>query len=199
VQVATIGVIALAVLTPLALSSFQKRFGIYNPLTEEYDERTLLIEVGEMMLSDNPMGVGANNFALVANIEGYDDKAGVAPTLTSRSALIHNIYWLAAAETGYLGVGALLLMLLRPMFVALHCGWRNRGTQKGELLLGLGISLLIVYIHSGFEWIFFTIQVQYLLAMVVGMIAGSAQRLGYWRRSKVTEYQQSQRARTERS
>jgi O-antigen ligase len=139
------------------------------------------MHAGEMMFSDNPNGVGVNNFALVANLRGYEDVAGVAPRVESRSALIHNIYWLAAVEAGYVGLAALLLLLLRPLIVAFRCGWRNRGDRRGDFLLGFATALVIFYIHSYFEWIFFSDQVQYLFAMTAGIIAGVAQQLGYWR------------------
>jgi O-antigen ligase len=178
--VALIGVIAIAATVPLGISSLENRFK-YNPLQSDYDERAALMHAGEMMFSDNPNGVGANNFALVANLRGYEDAAGVAPRVESRSALIHNIYWLAAVETGYIGLAALLLFLLRPLIVAFRCGWRNRGDRRGDFLLGFATTLVIFYIHCYFEWIFFSDQVQYLFAMTVGIIAGVAQQLGYWR------------------
>jgi hypothetical protein len=182
--VALIGLIAIAVMTPLALASLGKRFQ-YNPLQEDYDERAILMHAGEMMLSDNPNGVGANNFVLVANLKGYEDRAGTAFRTESRSALIHNIYWLAAAETGYIGLVALLLLLIRPMIVAFRCSWRNRRDRRGDLLLGFATALLVFYVHSYYEWTFFSDQVQYLFAMTVGMIAGLAQQLGYWARPSV--------------
>ena len=95
-------------------------------------------------------------------------------------AIVHNVYWLTAAETGYLGLISLVILLLRPMIVGLRCGWRNRGDERGDLLLGLGISLLTVYIHSFYEWIFITFQVEYIFAATIGLIAGLAQQLGYW-------------------
>ena len=183
--VALLGVLAVAAITPVALRSFAIRFQILNPYEEEYDERAVLIDVGAMMLSENPNGVGANNFAMVANLRGYEDRAGVAPREESRNALVHNIYWLAATETGYVGLAALLFLLLRPMIVAFRCGWRNREDRRGDVLLGFSVALLVFYIHSYFEWTFFTDQVQYLFAMAVGLVAGLAQQLGYWRRPSV--------------
>ena len=178
--VALIGVVAITITVPLGLSSLENRFK-YNPLQADYDERAALLHAGEMMFSDNPNGIGANNFALVANLRGYEDVAGVAPRAESRSALIHNIYWLTAVETGYVGLAALLLLLLRPLIVAFRCGWRNRGDRRGDFLLGFATALLVFYIHSYFEWIFFSDQVQYLFAITMGIIAGVAQQLGYWR------------------
>jgi O-antigen ligase len=74
-----------------------------------------------------------------------------------------------------------VLMLLQPLIVAFRCGWRNRDDSRGDLLIGLGTGILMVYIHSFFEWIFVAYQTQYLFAMVIGLVAGLARQLGYWR------------------
>ena len=63
-----------------------------------------------------------------------------------------------------------LVMLLQPLIVVFRCGWRNPGDRKGELSLGLGMSLLIVCIHSYCEWIFITFPRQYMLALDAGMV-----------------------------
>ena len=131
------------------------------------------------MLSDHPMGVGANNFTTVANTQGYYDQ--VPLSWMSRIAIVHNLYWMTAAETGYFGIFALAVLLIQLLVVALRCGWRHRTDQRGDLLLGFGIALLVVYVHSWFEWIFVILQVQYLFAIVVGMVGGLAMQLGYRR------------------
>jgi hypothetical protein len=84
----------------------------------------------------------------------------------------------------YIGVTALLFLFLQPLIVALRSGWRNRDDLRGDLLIGFAAALLIFYVHCYFEWTFFTDQVQYLFAMTLALIAGTAQQLGYWRRPK---------------
>jgi O-antigen ligase len=134
-----------------------------------------------MMLSDHPMGVGANNYVVAANVGGYNQRAGVAARTASLATNVHNAYLLSAAETGYFGLVTFVMLLLRPLIVAFRCGWRNRKDQRGDLLLGLGVTLLVVYVHCFFEWVFFSFKVQYLFAITAGLIVGLAQQLGYWR------------------
>lgn len=177
--VLSIAVVAVAVIVPLAQSALEHRGT--DALNSSDDERMIFERAAAMMLADHPMGVGANNYVLTANMGGYNLAAGVVPTLGSMSANVHNVYWLVAAETGYLGLGTFLLLLLRPLTVALICGWRSRGDQRGDLLLGFGVALLAVYIHSLFEWIFVTFVAQYIYAIVVGLVVGVAQQLGFWR------------------
>jgi O-antigen ligase len=180
-QVALFGAVVIAALAPVALSSLEKRFA--RDTLSDYDERAELVSSAAMMLSDRPLGIGANNFVVYNNTRGYADQTQIA--WQSRTAIVHNIYWLTLAETGYLGLVALGLLLLRPLTVALRCGWRNRGDRRGDLMIGFATALLIVYIHAYFEWVLFLTQAQYMLAMTTGMIAGLAQEMGYWRSAQV--------------
>ena len=179
-----IGVGTITVLAPLAVSSFEHRFAEEGSSIDQgdYDERAAYERAAAMMLSDHPLGVGANHFVVVGNVGGYYDAAGVGEYILGRSGNVHNVYWLVATEAGYPGLITLVLLLLCPISVAFRCGWRHRGDQRGDLLLGLGVALLIVYIHSIFEWILITFQAQYLLALDLGLVAGLAQQMGYWRR-----------------
>jgi O-antigen ligase len=161
----------LVLVLPFVLSSFETRFAV-GPLTDDYDERATFKQAATMILGEHPFGVGANNFVVAANAQGYYDRAGVAPTFNSRSAHVHNSYWLAAAETGYLGAFAFILMLLAPLVAAFRVGWRNRDNIKGELLLGFGVALLMLYIQLFFEWAFFLWWFQYVFAISIGLMAG---------------------------
>jgi O-antigen ligase len=180
-RVAMIGAAALLAILPLFLSSFESRFGanVEASFLAKDEERVQLTTAASMMLGDHPMGVGANHYVVVANAGGYNARVGLS--WTSNSAHVHNVYWLIAAETGYVGLFTFVAMLLRPLVVAFACGWRNRNDVRGDLLLGLGVSLLMVYLHCFYEWIFITFQAQYIFAASMGLIAGLAQQLGYFR------------------
>jgi hypothetical protein len=178
-----VGICGLAVLALLAASSLERRIAA-APISE-YDERAAFESAAASILADHPMGIGANNYAYVATVEGYSRQARVVSVDLSKSPHVHNSYWLTAAETGYIGLIAFIVLLARPLTVAFLCAWRSRDDYRGELLLGLGTALLVVYIHAAFEWIFLTVEVQYMFAMTVGMVAGLAQQLGYWRRANV--------------
>jgi hypothetical protein len=178
------GIVAIAAFTPLALMSFDRRFAA-EETSESYDERAAFKVAAAKIVSDHPLGIGANNYVLTVNLDGYNDFAGVIKAESSRGTNVHNVYWLVAAETGYPGIITFVLFLIRPLSVALICGWRNRYDKRGELLLGIGIALLTVYVHSFFEWIFVAFQSEYIFSMQLGLVAGLAQQLGYWRRSQV--------------
>jgi O-antigen ligase len=170
-------VIAAAVIAPIALSAIAQR-GEHNLASSDI-ERDDLEMAASMMLADHRLGVGANHFVYAANVEGYYRRAGVG--WTSYGATVHNVYWLTVAETGYLGLAAYITFLLAPLIVALRCGVRHRRDIRGDLLIGLGVALLLIYIQNKEEWVFITYRVQSVFMMDVGLIAGLAVQLGYWR------------------
>ena len=135
------------------------------------DTRRQFEEAAAMMLRDHPWGVGANHFSWSMRHGGYADRAGL--TYGDRVATVHNLYWLTAAELGWFGLAALLLMLVRPLVDALRGAWRAaRGDLRGDLLLGLGVALLACYLHSTVEWIWRDTEVSYVFWTVVAL-AGS--------------------------
>jgi hypothetical protein len=178
------GAALITILVPLAVSSFEQR-QLANDEASSDQERAAYKTSAAMMLSDHPLGVGANHFSLAGNLGGYYDKAKVPSDTSSRSGYVHNIYWLVAAETGYPGIITFVIFLFGPLPVAFRCGRRYRGDQTGDLLLGLGTALLIVYIHSFFESSLVAFQTQYLLVFIMGLVSGIARRLGYWRPPQV--------------
>jgi O-antigen ligase len=181
-QILMVAVAVAVVATPVAILSFEHRFASEGAASD-YDERAAFERAAAMILADHPLGVGANNYVVAANGGGYNNAAGVAIVAGSDSAHVHNVYYLIGAETGYLGLVTFVLLILRPAIVAFLCGWRNRNDVRGDLLLGLAVGLLIVYIHSLFEWVFIVYISQYLFAMDIGMIAAIASQLGYWQTS----------------
>jgi O-antigen ligase len=192
------GVVGLIVLAPIVVASFEKRFSQEQVSLTGYDERAAFTKAAELIIADYPFGIGANSYVVVANTEHYNTKAGVAAVIGSDSANVHNAYLLVTAETGYLGLVTFLLMLLQPVIAAFRCGWRNRDDIRGDLLFGLGMSLLIVYVHSCFEWVFVTFALQYMYALDAGLIAGLAIQLGYWRSPAVNRLNLSARLPTQR-
>jgi O-antigen ligase len=175
---AALVVVSVLALTPFAVTSLENRF-TGTASSDDYDERAAFESAAKSILSDYPLGVGANNYVVIANTRGYNDQAGVIFISGSLSANVHNTYRLVAAETGFIGLFAFLMLLLHPMVVAFAWGWRTRGDMRGDLLLGLGVALMIVYLHSFYEWVFITYTFQYFLAIEAGMIAGLAHQLGY--------------------
>ena len=129
------------------------------------------------MLAANPLGVGVNHYSYVGKNYGYSVRAGVAPIEGSLNNIVHNAYYLNAAEAGYLGFVAFTLLVLYPIWIAFRYSWKARGNLKGDLLLGLGMALTTVCTHSLLEYILVIKEVQYVLAIVVGMTFGLAHQV----------------------
>ena len=172
-----VGCLVILSFTPLAIRSFEKRFEA-NPLhEEEYDERAAFERAATAILLDHPLGVGANHYVHVAKNFGYSEQAGVAASEGNRNNLVHNAYLLAGSETGWLGLVALALLLACPLVTAFRVGWPSRAGPEGDLLIGLGVGLLMVSLHSTLEYILLLRDSQYILAVTIGMILGIARQI----------------------
>lgn len=171
------GALMVVALAPIAYSSFAQRFEA-APLTEHvYNERAAFNRAALSMLADYPLGVGANHYAYVGKNYGYSVRAGVAPSEGNLNAFVHNAYYLNAAESGYPGLVAFAALILYPVWIALRYGWMARGSPRGDLLLGLGMGMAIAALHSLLEYIIVTQEVQYVLAISVGMTFGLAHQV----------------------
>ena len=170
--------VAAAVIAPVALSAIAQRGA--SEIEGSDATRVQLENAASLMLHEHPMGVGADNFVFTALTQGYYQRAGVG--WFNYTATVHNFYWLTLAENGYFGLITCVIFLLSPLNVALRAGVRNRQDIRGDLLIGLAIGALAVYLQSFEEWVFVTYRLQYVYVMDVGLIAGLATQMGYWRR-----------------
>lgn len=179
--VALFGAILIAVFLPIMISSIEQRY-VGGLVEDVVDTRATFIRAASMMIEDHPMGVGANNYVRISNMGGYNSRVDLP--YPEWGINVHNVYYLVTAETGYFGICIFVFMLLRPMVAAFICGWQNRASRKGFMLLGLGVTLLIVYIHSWFEFMLMFAGIQYAFAITAGLVSGLAIQLGYWRPTK---------------
>ena len=118
-KVLWVGVAGMALFAFFAASSLQQRFhgGPELGLSEEDSERLMFKKAAAEMLADHPMGVGANHFTVVANLGGYFTRVGEQWS-SGRASNVHNVYWLVAAETGYIGLVAFVAFLVPPLIAA---------------------------------------------------------------------------------
>lgn len=172
-KIVGLGLLALAVVVPVAMSSFQERFASRPIYAGPDGERAAFERAAKAMWNDYPMGVGANQYVVVANSQGYSERAGVIWNYTSRSTFVHNLYLLTAAEMGWFGLFALMIWILWPVLAGIYFAFRYRREPRGDIVLGASVAILVVAIHGLYEWIFVTDHAQYLFAIASGIIAGS--------------------------
>lgn len=188
-RIAALATAALVIATPFALATLNTRFGGASYVTEEATRATLE-EAARAMAADYPLGVGANQFVLVSNRDGYAERAGVSWLSADRSKPPHNAYLLARAETGRLGELAFFLLLCVPMIIALRLAFANRKWVAGELALGSAMALAANALHNNYEFAVHTFPVQAVLFMNLGLIAGLARE---YRMARVASNEMRQR------
>jgi O-antigen ligase len=173
---AKIGLAGLAlalVLVPVAVSTLGSR--LEGEKVESIRTREQFEDAASLMLKEHPLGVGPNHFTQMLLVGGYGARAGV--DWTQRTAIVHNIYLLTAAEMGYPGVIALVILFLSPISSAIRYTLRARQDRRGDLLLGLSVGLATFYIHSFFEWTWRLPEVSYIYWIIVAIAASLAREL----------------------
>jgi O-antigen ligase len=165
-------ILGLAIL-PVALATLGSR-------SEEAKAESLLVRwryerAATMMLADHPLGVGANHFTTMLLTGGYGDRAGI--DWFNRIGIVHNVYWLTAAEMGYAGVVALAILFLAPILSVLRNGLRAGQDRRADVLLGFGVGLIAFYAHSFFEWAWRITEVSYIYWIAVAIVAILARQI----------------------
>ncbi|WP_426266458.1 O-antigen ligase family protein [Sphingomonas sp. LHG3443-2] len=168
----------LAASAPLAYSAIERRVsGQMGGVLEKDQQRIAFERTAKLMVQENPMGVGPNHYVFMAITEGYAERAGVNWATGNRAAQVHHSYLLVAAETGYLGVAALIVLLGTAIWRAFSTAIRFRKYREADILLGLGVGLVAISLHALVEWTFTLYAVQYVFAGSLGLIVGLRSRL----------------------
>ena len=152
----------------LGLKSFDtilSRF-LYAP-TASAAAREQFNEAASLMLADHPFGVGLNMYSHMLENAGYAEQVGI--TGISTSSVVHNIYWLTLAETGYLGLIGYLALAAVPVVLAVR-GVRRAGDDvRGDVLLGLLVGLVIFHTQGLLEWAARQTVLLYLFGMMAAL------------------------------
>lgn len=171
--VAVLSVLMVAAASPVIVSGLDTRMeNLGGSAWEEDGERLAFERAASMMWADHPLGVGANRYTFVANVEGYSARAGVTWAAGSRNAVVHNLYYLTAAELGWFGLLTLIPLLLGVVIMGLLFAFRNRRDPRGDVVLGCTCAVAATALHSLYEWVFVLPTVQYVFAITLGIISG---------------------------
>ena len=178
-KITGLAVLAMAVVVPITISSFHERFAS-RPIYDGPDGERLAFErAAKAMWNDHPLGVGANQYVVTANSDGYSERAGVTWSYASRSTNVHNMYLLTGAELGWIGLASLVLLFAWPVLRGLSFAFRHRKDPRGDVVLGASIAIFVTALHGIVEWIFVTGHAQYVFAISMGIIAGNIRE--HWR------------------
>jgi O-antigen ligase len=166
-RLALAGLALAAVIVPVGLGTIESSRSA-GERAESMHAREDFEKAASTMLEEHPLGIGAGQYAIELLLGGYGERTGIWWGM--RTGIVHNVYWLTAAEMGVMGVAALVLLFLCPLGTAwLHGLRRGRGAQ-GDVLLGLAAGLTTLYVHSFFEWIWRLTEVSYVFFMVAAVI-----------------------------
>jgi O-antigen ligase len=163
---------------PLAWHSLQERRASSQNGTESSDtQRDAMKRAAWMIISDYPFGTGADQYVIVANLQGYSARAGVAWNPGARGSSVHDSYLLVFAETGLFGLMTMIFLLLSPAFSGIRSAFRFRRDPRSELLLGFSVAILVFAAHLMFEWAWVMAEPEYMFAMYAGVVAALVSQL----------------------
>ncbi len=182
---AAFGIAAILVLLaagPVLYSAVQRRSD--DMRASSSFERNNMNNAARMIIADHPLGVGANRYVIVANVEGYSERAGVNWFEGNRSSPVHNSYLLVNAELGWLGLFGLIALFATIIATGFRAILRAAPSEDSELLVGVTASLIVLSAHMYFEWVTMYFHIHYLIAINTGLLVGLRARVVADRRER---------------
>jgi hypothetical protein len=173
-SVATLGIIGVM----LALPTLMLRF--HEDRNEQSSElRTMLNSAAAEMLHDSPIGMGWNNFVVLANspypygqvIDDWTLSRGMRLDPDEVHPQPESHYWLLLAENGYPGFCAYLLFIVVTTFWCCRGVWTFRRTPISAFLIGVSVAMVITYIHSNAERVLTQTKNLYAWLIFLGIVA----------------------------
>ncbi|NOZ01470.1 MAG: O-antigen ligase family protein [Deltaproteobacteria bacterium] len=128
-------------------------------------------KAARLMLEDNPMGVGVNQFSHVLDIHHKYRKHFKIMAGEKHAGVCHHVYWLTAAELGWPGIIAFALVLIRFAWRAFIYSWRTPG-RDGALQAALFLSMVATYASGFFEWVFRITPLFFTFLILAGISVG---------------------------
>lgn len=181
VVVGILGIVGICIALPTLIMRFTE-----DRNQESAELRTMLNASAAEMLHDSPVGIGWNNFVIMANspypygdvIDDWTLSRGMNLDPDDVHPQPESHYWLLLAENGYPGFCAYIL------FIAVTVVWCAMGirtfrrTPIAAFLIGVFVALVITYIHSNAERVLTQTKNLYAWLIFLGFVA----RIEYSRR-----------------
>lgn len=106
-----------------------------------------------LMLDDHPGGVGINQFSRVLTDNPRYHRHITVMANEKQKGVCHHIYWLTAAELGYVGLALFLLIIGRFAWRAFYFAWRTPG-RDGLVQAAIFLGTLSLHLVGLLEWVF---------------------------------------------
>lgn len=143
------------------------------------NDRAAMKDAASMMIADHPLGVGPNQYAMVANTGGYLQRAEVPWNEANLRAPVHDTYYLVTAELGFLGLAGLLAMTGSLILLGLKLLRQHLADPGSELVPGLLAATIVVSIQISYEFTFMEFVIHDLFAINAGIV------VAIWTRTKL--------------
>lgn len=179
------GVVVVALIVLIALPKLIRRFE--TAPKESAETREYFNEAAREMANDHFFGVGINLYShSLAKTDYYwyvyPDKVDVEDPEAfresvqgqSRLGTAHHIYWLYAAETGYIGAAVFTLHITIFSIYTLILLFREKDPFFQAIYLGIMVGTTIHHLHGVLEWIFRQTEVLYLYFALMGLMVAMA-------------------------
>ncbi len=160
--------LAVAALLVLAWSARTILLRFETAPVESMRAREIFVTAAQRMAVDHPLGVGINMYSQVLSTSEYAAVLGVDKA--DRGGIAHHIYWLTAAETGFVGLAAFVFLLGAVYFAALRGA--TRPGLRGEIALGIVVGLTVTYVQGTAEWILRQSTMSYAFWLFAAIIVG---------------------------
>ena len=126
-----------------------------------------------MMAREHTFGVGLNNFSHVLTVNPHYNEHIEVMANEEQAGVAHHIYWLTAAEMGYPGLAAFLIVIVRFAWLAVWTGWRSESVE-GLILFGYFFGYCALHASGFLEWAFRITPVMYLFTITAGICVAFA-------------------------
>ncbi len=135
---------------------------------ESLRAREIFVDAAQRMAMDHPLGVGINMYSQVLSTSEYSAVLGIDKA--DRGGIAHHIYWLTAAEVGFVGLAAFLFLLGAVYLAALRGA--TRPGLRGEIALGIVVGLTVTYVQGTAEWILRQSTMSYAFWLFAAIVVG---------------------------
>ncbi len=146
---------------PLGFATLTDRFG-GSAMENVEDQRPAFEQAARSIAADYPFGVGANTYVLIANGQGYSQRAGVSWFGGNLAAPVHNSFLLMRAEMGWLGQLIMLAILIVPIIVGMRMAFADRRSPLASMGISSAVVATIAALHCNFEYAWHLESVQRL-------------------------------------
>jgi hypothetical protein len=157
--------VGLALCFPLALKLSDGVLARFREAPESSGEsRDRANDAARAMLADHPLGVGLNHYVLALDW-GYGEDIEEGDR-----TIVHHLYWLTGAETGYPGLALLLAVILTFLVSGARAFVRARDARSAAVALGLSVGFAACHLQHLYEWALRKPQVLFQIAVLAGVL-----------------------------